>query len=107
MTICETLRCYRCGKNWPSALFRSHQCAADLDPSIVPPEPRADSLPYEPSEEQAFHSPMLAACWRSGMTESQTIEMLWRSHRRLQVQVERLMTTQMPARLIVAKDPER
>lgn len=95
------MHCCRCGKNWPSVLLHSHLCAADLEASVAPPEPRASSMPYEPTEEQALHSPILAACHASGMTESQTIEMLWRAHRDLQWRMMRMMENETSPRYIV------
>ena len=96
------MRCDRCGKDWPSVIQRSHPC----EERRAFPEPRAGSQLYEPTEEQAYHSPTLAACRRAGLSESQTIEMLWRAHRDLQWRMMRMVENEASPRFIVM-EPKR
>lgn len=68
--------------------------APSSGPPWEPPTSRAGSLPYEPTHEQAAYSSLLHACYYARLTESQTIEMLWRELRRYERQVQRLVEMQ-------------
>lgn len=88
-------------------LWRLLEQASEHTSPWAPPPSRPGSIAYEPTLEQRENSALLASCYGAGLTESQTIEMLWRELRRRETQVERLAEMQTPAPIVIMKDPER
>jgi hypothetical protein len=71
--------------------------------SVTPSEPKPGSMKYEPTKEQYYTSPILSVCYSIGLTEGQTIEMLWRAHERLLREHMRLVSLQ-PIRMSFPAD---
>jgi hypothetical protein len=72
--------------------------------STNPPEPVPGSLKYEPTGAQYHGSPILAACYKAGFTEGQTIEMLFREYQRLMRDHMRLVELKpAPMRFVTEK----
>lgn len=59
------------------------------------------SATYRPTEAQAHHDPLLAACARSDMTEAQAIELMFARHRETMAQLIRAKEEQSPPMIIV------
>ena len=68
---------------------------------IEPPEEREPSRTFVPTKEQAMHNAMLQACWKTGLTEEQTIEQMFRRCQELSRLAQRLAERQPPPPIII------